>query len=66
MMVPSRQHQAEVLVQAVQNHNPDVIIVDEIGTKAVSGCSWDQQTSWVVSPSVVECIVRVCWQQQYA
>jgi stage III sporulation protein SpoIIIAA len=37
MMVASREQQAEVLVQAVQNHNPDVIIVDEIGTKAVRG-----------------------------
>jgi stage III sporulation protein SpoIIIAA len=36
MMVRRREEQAGVLVQAVQNHNPDVIIVDEIGTKAVS------------------------------
>jgi stage III sporulation protein SpoIIIAA len=34
-MVPCREQQAEMLVQAVQNHNPDVIIVDEIGTKQV-------------------------------
>eukprot|EP00878_Enallax_costatus_P005606 GHUV01005879.1.p1 GENE.GHUV01005879.1~~GHUV01005879.1.p1 ORF type:complete len:850 (+),score=282.70 GHUV01005879.1:452-3001(+) len=33
MMVPHREQQAEVLVQAVQNHTPDVIIVDEIGTE---------------------------------
>jgi stage III sporulation protein SpoIIIAA len=32
MMVRRREEQADVLVQAVQNHNPDVIIVDEIGT----------------------------------
>jgi stage III sporulation protein SpoIIIAA len=31
-MVPRREEQADILVQAVQNHNPDVIIVDEIGT----------------------------------
>ena len=35
LMVPHREQQAEILVQAVQNHNPDVIIVDEIGTKQV-------------------------------
>lgn len=31
-MVPHREQQADILVQAVQNHNPDVIIVDELGT----------------------------------
>jgi hypothetical protein len=36
-MVPRREQQADILVQAVQNHNPDVIIVDEIGTKQVRG-----------------------------
>lgn len=36
MMVPRREHQAKLLVQAVQNHNPQVLIVDEIGTKEVS------------------------------
>jgi hypothetical protein len=35
MMVKRREEQAGVLVQAVQNHNPDVIIVDEIGTAKV-------------------------------
>jgi stage III sporulation protein SpoIIIAA len=35
MMVRRREGQADVLVQAVQNHNPDVIIVDEIGTAKV-------------------------------
>lgn len=35
MMVPRRDRQAEILVQAVQNHNPQVLIVDEIGTKEV-------------------------------
>eukprot|EP00878_Enallax_costatus_P014210 GHUV01014864.1.p1 GENE.GHUV01014864.1~~GHUV01014864.1.p1 ORF type:complete len:289 (+),score=92.10 GHUV01014864.1:70-867(+) len=33
MMVPRRNQQAAVLVEAVQNHGPDVIIVDEIGTR---------------------------------
>ncbi|WIA12322.1 hypothetical protein OEZ85_012377 [Tetradesmus obliquus] len=32
MMVARREEQAGVLVQAVQNHNPDVVVVDEIGT----------------------------------
>src|SRR5690242_5241059 len=32
LMVPRREQQADILLQAVQNHNPDVIIVDEIGT----------------------------------
>jgi len=31
MMVPSLESQAAILVEAVQNHTPDVIIVDEIG-----------------------------------
>ena len=35
MMVRRREQQAEVLVEAVQNHSPEVIIVDEIGTKEV-------------------------------
>lgn len=37
MMVPDRSQQAAVLVEAVQNHAPDVIIVDGIGMQAVSG-----------------------------
>lgn len=36
LMVPRREQQAAILVQAVQNHNPDVIIVDEIGTRQVT------------------------------
>ena len=36
MMVSSREEQAHVLVEAVQNHSPQVIIVDEIGTRRVS------------------------------
>lgn len=35
MMVARREEQAGVLVQAVQNHNPDVVVVDEIGTAKV-------------------------------
>lgn len=35
LMVPSRERQADILVQAVQNHNPHVLIVDEIGTAKV-------------------------------
>lgn len=31
MMVPSLEHQAGILIEAVQNHTPDVIVVDEIG-----------------------------------
>jgi stage III sporulation protein SpoIIIAA len=43
MMVASRAQQAGVLVQAVQNHNPNVIIVDKVGTKAVSVvAAWPQ------------------------
>ena len=36
MMVRRREDQAGVLVEAVQNHSPEVIIVDEIGTSQVS------------------------------
>ena len=31
MMVPTLDQQASVLIEAVQNHTPDVIICDEIG-----------------------------------
>jgi len=31
MMVPALERQADVLIEAVQNHTPDVIVVDEIG-----------------------------------
>ena len=31
MMVPSLEQQASILIEAVQNHTPDVIICDEIG-----------------------------------
>ena len=34
MMVPNLDMQASVLIEAVQNHTPDVIICDEIGRKA--------------------------------
>eukprot|EP00301_Raphidiophrys_heterophryoidea_P026732 c9295_g2_i1.p1 GENE.c9295_g2_i1~~c9295_g2_i1.p1 ORF type:complete len:362 (-),score=121.92 c9295_g2_i1:155-1240(-) len=34
MMVRSRAEQADILIEAVQNHTPDVIVVDEIGHKA--------------------------------
>jgi stage III sporulation protein SpoIIIAA len=33
MQVPTGRSQAEIMVRAVENHNPDVIIVDEIGTQ---------------------------------
>ena len=37
--VPDRSRQQELLVEAVQNHNPQVVVIDEIGTAAVSnGC----------------------------
>jgi hypothetical protein len=35
MMVPRRQQQAAVMMEAVCNHSPEVIIVDEIATKEV-------------------------------
>jgi stage III sporulation protein SpoIIIAA len=31
MMVPHRDRQHEIMREAVQNHNPDVVIIDEIG-----------------------------------
>ena len=33
MMVPTLDDQASILIEAVQNHTPDVIICDEIGRK---------------------------------
>lgn len=35
MMVPFRHQQAAVMMEAVCNHSPEVIIVDEIATKEV-------------------------------
>lgn len=32
MMVPDRRQQHAVLLEAVQNHTPEVLIVDEIST----------------------------------
>src|SRR3989339_505185 len=34
MQVPSPEHQHKVMIEAVENHMPEVIIVDEIGTEA--------------------------------
>ena len=34
MMVPSLAKQAEKMIECVQNHTPDVIIIDEIGRRA--------------------------------
>ncbi len=33
MQVPHRERQREVMIEAVQNHTPEVIIIDEIGTE---------------------------------
>jgi hypothetical protein len=43
MMVPTRGDQASIMIEAVQNHCPDVIIVDEIGTRKVRGRDWHLQ-----------------------
>ncbi|HSR54501.1 MAG TPA: R3H domain-containing nucleic acid-binding protein [Acidobacteriota bacterium] len=32
MQVPSPQHQHQVMIEAVENHMPEVIVIDEIGT----------------------------------
>jgi hypothetical protein len=37
-MVPQREQQHKVLLDAVQNLNPDVVICDEIGTPQVCSC----------------------------
>ncbi|HEX3033825.1 MAG TPA: R3H domain-containing nucleic acid-binding protein [Thermodesulfobacteriota bacterium] len=34
MQVPSPQHQHAIMIEAVENHMPEVIIIDEIGTEA--------------------------------
>jgi stage III sporulation protein SpoIIIAA len=36
MEVVDRDHQHDTLLQAVQNHGPEVVMVDEIGNKEVS------------------------------
>jgi stage III sporulation protein SpoIIIAA len=33
IQVPNRAHQKEVMIEAVQNHTPEVIVIDEIGTE---------------------------------
>lgn len=58
LMVPSREQQADILVQAVQNHTPDVVIVDEIGTRKVG--SVDQRCCHVHVP-FGGFMVRVYW-----
>ena len=35
--MPHGQLQADVMMEAVKNHGPDVVIIDEIGLKEVSG-----------------------------
>ena len=39
MQVPKPDVQHEVLIEAVQNHTPEVVIVDEIGTELEAGTS---------------------------
>ena len=34
MQVPTPQRQADVMIEAVENHMPEVIVIDEIGTEA--------------------------------
>jgi stage III sporulation protein SpoIIIAA len=35
-MVPSRQQQAAVMVEAVRGNKPQVVLIDEMGTQEVS------------------------------
>ena len=39
MQVPKPDVQHEVLIEAVQNHTPEVVIVDEIGTELEAGAA---------------------------
>jgi len=55
IMVPRREQQADILVQAVQNHNPDVIIVDEIGTKQVGATLTTQRHCRLVPVLLDQC-----------
>jgi stage III sporulation protein AA len=34
MQVPASQRQADVMIEAVENHMPEVVVIDEIGTEA--------------------------------
>jgi len=34
MQVPTPQRQADVMIEAVENHMPEVVVIDEIGTEA--------------------------------
>jgi stage III sporulation protein SpoIIIAA len=49
MMVPHRSRQADVLIQAVQNHAPDVIIVDEIGNSKVQHMKQGRLTGSIIN-----------------
>ena len=60
MQVPSSKKQADVMIEAVENHMPEVIVIDEIGTEeealaartiAERACSWwprPTATSWKI------------------
>ena len=39
MQVASPEKQKDVMIEAVENHTPEVIVVDEIGTEHRSPCS---------------------------
>lgn len=40
MEVPDRRRQQDVMIEAVQNHTPQVVVVDEVGTAEVSLQCW--------------------------
>ncbi len=42
MQVPRPSHQHETMIEAVENHSPEVVVIDEIGRSAGGrGCSYD-------------------------
>ncbi len=58
MQVAVRSEQHDVLIEAVQNHNPNVIVIDEIGTKAEVNAGSFRPI--VMCRSANDCATRCC------
>jgi len=61
LMVPSRSRQHQMMIEAVQNRTPQVIVIDEIGTRFRSpSCLCNQSAwckhCWLRSRHIVECL----------
>jgi hypothetical protein len=66
LQVPSRDRQLEVMNQALQNHTPDVMIIDEIATGDEADAAWamTQRGVKLVATCHAESLVRLVQNQQ--